>query len=147
MKLALAIAAVTATGGCVVLANVEPDSFYGEDFEADIRPTAKVGCPSSLVAGGSSTVAVLEDSVVVDGRVFDADVSSPENGVSHVEFTMAERWTVGGRAVTVSLWFRGSARNDGLDFIGSMSSAAPELDGCRVDVQLLGRLPAEEWGD
>lgn len=141
----LAIAAVMAMSGCV-LANVEPDSFYGEDFEADIRPTSKEGCPSSLVAGGSSTVTVLEDSVVVDGRVFAADVTSPENGVSRVEFTMAEQWWVADRAVRVSIWFRGSARSDGLDFIGTMSSTAPELAGCRVDVQLLGRAPID-WGD
>jgi hypothetical protein len=143
MKLGLAIALVT--GGCV-LANVEP-TFFGEEFEADIRPTSKVGCPTSLVAGGSRTVAVLEDSVVVNGRVYDADVESPENGVSRVEFTMAEQWSVNGRAVAVSIWFRGSARDDGLDFIGTMSSGAPELAGCRVDVQLLGRVPDEDWGD
>lgn len=146
MKLGLAIAAVTAMGGCTLVI-AETESFYGEDFEADIRPTSKVGCPSSLVAGGSSTVTVLEDSVVVDGRVFTAVVEEPENGVSRVEFTMAEQWSVAGRPVTVSIWFRGSARTDSLDFIGTMSSNAPELAGCRVDVQLLGRLPAEDWGD
>jgi hypothetical protein len=146
MKRGLAIAAVLAMGGCTLVI-AESESFYGEDFEAEIRPTSKVGCPATLVAGGSSTVAVLEDSVVVDGRVFDADVESPENGVSRVEFTMAEQWVVDGRAVTVSIWFRGSARSDSLDFIGTMSSSAPELAGCRVDVQLLGRLPVTDVGD
>ncbi|MFN0246308.1 MAG: hypothetical protein ACKV2T_05340 [Kofleriaceae bacterium] len=142
MKLALTIAAVTAMGGCTLVI-AESASFYGEDFEAEIRPTSNVGCPATLVAGGSSTVAVLEDSVVVDGRVFPADVESPENGVSRVEFTMAAQWSVDGRSVTVSILFRGSARSDALDFIGTMSSSAPELAGCRVDVELLGRLPAD----
>lgn len=146
MKLGLAIAAVTAMGGCTLVI-AEPETFYGEDFDADIRPTSKVGCPASLVAGGSSTVTVLEDSVVVDGRVFAAAIDTPENGVSRVEFTMVEQWSVAERSVPVSIWFRGSARNDALDFIGTMSTSAPELAGCRVDVQLLGRLPAEDWGD
>ena len=146
MKSGLVIAAVMATGGCTLTIG-DPVSFYGEDFEADIRPTSKVGCPSSLVAGGSSTVTVLEDSVVVDGRVFEADITTPENGVSRVEFTMAEQWSVAGRAVSVSIWFRGSARSDGLDFIGTMSSRAPELAGCHVDVQLLGRTPPQNFGD
>lgn len=145
MKLGLAIAAVTAMGGCTLVI-AEQDSFYGEDFDADIRPTSKVGCPTSLVAGGESTVTVLEDSVVVDGRVFPAVVDAPENGVSRVEFTMAEQWSVAAKPVTVSIWFRGSARTDGLDFIGTMSSSAPELAGCRVDVQLLGRLPPTDVG-
>ena len=141
MKLVgLAIAAVTATGGCTLVI-AESDSFYGEDFAADIRPTSKVGCPASLIAGGSSTVTVLEDSVVVDGRVFEATVTTPENGVASVEFTMAGQWSVAGRPVAVSIWFRGSARSDALDFLGTMASSAPELAGCRVDVQLLGRLP------
>jgi hypothetical protein len=144
MKLGLALALVLATG-CTL--QIGDESFYGKDFEADIRPTSKVGCPTSLVAGGSRTVAVLEDSVVVNGRVYDAEVESPENGSSRVEFTMAEQWSVSGRPVAVSIWFRGTARDDGLDFVGTMATAAPELAGCRVDVQLLGRLPAEDWGD
>jgi hypothetical protein len=146
MNLGLALAAVTAMGGCTLVI-AESETFYGEDFEADIRPTSKVGCPATLVAGGSSTVTVLEDSVVVDGRVFDARIDAPENGVTRVEFTMAAQWMVAGRSVAVSIWFRGSARSDALDFIGTMSSGAPELAGCRVDVQLLGRLPAEDGGD
>lgn len=145
MKLGTVVAAaLVATGGCVL---APPPDFYGEDFAAEIRPTSKVGCPDTLVAGGSSTVTVLEDSVVVDGRVFAADVESPENGVSRVEFTMAEQWSVAGRPVSVSIWFRGSARSDALDLIGTMSSSAPELAGCHVDVQLLGRLPPIDWGD
>lgn len=146
MKLGLAIAALTAVGGCTLVI-AEADSFYGEDFEADIQPTSKQGCPASLIAGGTSTVTVLEDSVVVDGRVFEADVEAPENGVSRVEFTMAEQWSVANRPVSVSIWFRGSARIDSLDFIGTMSSSAPELAGCHVDVQLVGRRPVEDWGD
>lgn len=142
MKLGLAIAAVTAMGGCVL---GEP-TFYGEDFAAEIRPTSKVGCPDTLVAGGTSTVTVLEDSVVVDGRVFEAVVDAPENGVSRVEFTMTEHWLVNDRSVGVTIWFRGSARSDALDFIGTMASAEPALAGCRVDVQLLGRLPPIDWG-
>lgn len=89
---------------------------------------------------------MLEDSVVVDGRVFDAEVTSPDNGLSRVELTMPQQWMVAGRPVPASIWFRGTARYEGPDFIGTMSSSATELVGCVVDVYLLGRAPIDEGG-
>ncbi len=140
MKLGLALAAVVAMGGCTLVI-AETATFYAEDFEAELRLTSNVGCPSSLVVGSPRTVTVLEDSVVVDGRVYAAEIEESENGVARVEFTMLEQWMVSGRAVPVSIWLRGRARPTALDFAGTMSSTAPELAGCRVDVELVGRLP------